>query len=1163
MSESVGRLKVGRLKSRTLEDAESKGWKMRRRRFRLLSIFLLLGVLSTQGTEADGNVHVLWTYVSDGKLYTSPVVADIDGDGFPEILMAESDAGRMTCLDRGGAVVWQYTVGPIHASPCVVDLDRDGTLETVFGDTTGLVTCVCSEGDLIWERQSDSALDWTALTAGDMNGDGVPEIVFQGANGIVKCLDAWGRPSWEFPAGTDGSTSPASIPVHGSKRVDVVVASPDGVIHRLDWRGKSVWTYDTGAEATCSVVTGDADGDGSFEVWLPASDGVIHCLEGNTGNLIWRCPQVNVQDETLSLGDLDADGKLELVCGTAEGELVAISPEGQVMWRTDCKGPARDSGVWIDKPASLGDVDRDGEIECLVGGRSWKVHCLGPEGDLEWIYEADNAVLSTPALVDLDGNGFLEILVASKDRKLVCLRVDGMETRLQPSVPWSMMRCHPSQSACAGVEDLPRVVEETLNDGTVELRMTIPEKPSMGRNEIGLAVESTFPMENAVVLSLSLLEPERFSLRKEVVLEPGQEEEVSLPIHVRDAGLYKLLGNVRHVGATTFICEDTGEFRVVPFEEERKTLLFLKRRLKALERDVAEGMGRERIEPVLELLEEIEKTLQQTTDSYETLALSEKDAQIATWRRVEKEAQNLLFRLETAKSAQLHWGTIPQFGLSWTHNLVKVFPDIPFRGETKDEGVLVAARNEIEGGQLLVLPFFDALEQVSVSVGNLVGKGNKTISAESVTVYPVGYVQPGVPDREVPHLGLHPDPLLPQAPVDISEDRFSQSFWISVDVPEKAEAGEYQGTLQVKARPSGGDMVVKRTFPLRLKVWDFTLPEETALKTSVWIHEGHIAAFYGENPLSWETKKNYYDLHLRNRCGPIKSIGVPPTEEALRDLDYVMSHGQNCIFVHVPHWLDEEKRSAFREDLLKTKQILEERGWGNNVFFYSIDEVERQDYDKLKEMNAWVHEVVPKWPRLETQPVIPELVGSVDVWCPQVSDIDPLLWDERRQAGERLWTYCVWTPPSVMIDYPAVDHRVLFWSTWKYGAEGFLYWGSTYWTLNLRDPEGRRWPEIPWNTYTVQPGHNGCGQLIYPGPHGTALSSVRLEILRDGIEDYQYLAQTKELLERSDVSPEIKRRAQELIEVGPDVAIGPRDYSLDPEGILKHRAKLGELLDSL
>jgi hypothetical protein len=74
---------------------------------------------------------------------------------------------------------------------------------------------------------------------------------------------------------------------------------------------------------------------------------------------------------------------------------------------------------------------------------------------------------------------------------------------------------------------------------------------------------------------------------------------------------------------------------------------------------------------------------------------------------------------------------------------------------------------------------------------------------------------------------------------------------------------------------------------------------------------------------------------------------------------------------------------------------------------------------------------------------------------------------------------------------------------------------------------------------------------------------VRLEILRDGIEDYEYLALLQKLLKENRVPEELRKTAEELLIVGPDVAEGPRQYRLDPSGILEHRERLGECLEKI
>lgn len=44
---------------------------------------------------------------------------------------------------------------------------------------------------------------------------------------------------------------------------------------------------------------------------------------------------------------------------------------------------------------------------------------------------------------------------------------------------------------------------------------------------------------------------------------------------------------------------------------------------------------------------------------------------------------------------------------------------------------------------------------------------------------------------------------------------------------------------------------------------------------------------------------------------------------------------------------------------------------------------------------------------------------------------------------------------------------------------------------------------------------NGMGNYVYPGKDGRILPSLRLENLRDGVEDYEYLVLLKKLSQTS------------------------------------------------
>jgi hypothetical protein len=88
-----------------------------------------------------------------------------------------------------------------------------------------------------------------------------------------------------------------------------------------------------------------------------------------------------------------------------------------------------------------------------------------------------------------------------------------------------------------------------------------------------------------------------------------------------------------------------------------------------------------------------------------------------------------------------------------------------------------------------------------------------------------------------------------------------------------------------------------------------------------------------------------------------------------------------------------------------------------------------------------------------------------------------------------------------MIDLPAMFSRVMQWQSFKYKVQGELYYDMVY-AYGKRDP---------WVSQFGFAG-NGDGTLYYPGTPakigGTKhipIESIRLKLLREGMEDYEYM----------------------------------------------------------
>ena len=146
--------------------------------------------------------------------------------------------------------------------------------------------------------------------------------------------------------------------------------------------------------------------------------------------------------------------------------------------------------------------------------------------------------------------------------------------------------------------------------------------------------------------------------------------------------------------------------------------------------------------------------------------------------------------------------------------------------------------------------------------------------------------------------------------------------------------------------------------------------------------------------------------------------------------------------------------------------------------------------------------------------------------------------------------------PGYMIDEPASQARAMGWIAYEYDVDGELYYGST-WSL-----------DTAWRNQCIF-GGNGEGNLFYPGrPQGypgspdsaiggttdIPIESIRLKRIRDGREDYEYLAALE--------SRGLGDRAREVTEglLGDrDVAVRGATFSQD--ALDQARCELAELLD--
>ncbi len=426
---------------------------------------------------------------------------------------------------------------------------------------------------------------------------------------------------------------------------------------------------------------------------------------------------------------------------------------------------------------------------------------------------------------------------------------------------------------------------------------------------------------------------------------------------------------------------------------------------------------------------------------------------------------------------------------------------------------LDGARGEHVHGQIVVVPAGQDLSGLTWRAPVLHGPGGSTVRA---SVRAVGYVKTRKPNYDADFVGWWPDPLLDDvAAVDVPLGT-CQPLWISVTVPRRAQVGLYQGTLRLRTSSA------RQAIPLSLQVRNFSIPKTRHLRVAnAWL-PSRLEAHYGSEAWGGGLKWRTYNFILDHRLSvtSIYHLYMPMKDVSVSTLRRLRRAGQNVFVIHGLYPSIADKTDEIERILARCRKA------GipdSDLFFYGFDEVREDQRPGLIEAGRLAKELFPQVTTLTTANLTDlgsgdDLARTIDAWCPVLPSYVERheARDAARERGKDVWWYtCCWPPhpyANVFVEYPAIESRLLTGAmSWKYQPDGFLYYA-----LNGGDAGSSRRDGVlcRWNAESYR-GFNGDGRFLYPGDNGP-VSTIRLENLTDGLEDYEYFWVLRDLTERLD-----------------------------------------------
>jgi len=509
------------------------------------------------------------------------------------------------------------------------------------------------------------------------------------------------------------------------------------------------------------------------------------------------------------------------------------------------------------------------------------------------------------------------------------------------------------------------------------------------------------------------------------------------------------------------------------------------------------------------------------------------------------------YQLTQSATDKIIWTTLPSN---------RVFKDDSVPTETGSVVKVAAAKNEFEPFVVVVKP--KSSQSIVVRVDDF---GNDI----TCDIYQVKYVPIAKASDNLGRTGDYPDPLWPIrnfATIQLTENE-NTAFWFSLYVPETVVSGDYTavikiGNIDIPVQLHVFNFTIPRDLHVKSqmnfsyqnilsaynvsgsddywmyveKIKQFFIDHRLTPKSVLW--PGGMTGKGGGSFISYNCESGEFsDPHgiwgfeqpanqYLNGHEFNDGTGFPSFMAMTFQNNDASADQRPLTFCNTPRTDSDWYRSNQPQSTYNSKwfsyvshleQYLKDQQYLDKAYYYFANEPQDQaDYDAvawysqaLKRAAPELKLMVSEEPKAEiyNHPQFPD--AKIDIWLPVLNNYDPAVSHERaRNHNEDTWIYFLHgtRPPffnPITLDHPGIESKLTGWFLWKYRIRGIAYYSLNNWSKN------------PW-TDPMTDNHNGDWFMMYPPSEineaiayasndHRLVPSIRLELMRDSLEDYEYL----------------------------------------------------------